>query len=164
MTVISKSSVLTAFIQQLTAERDALASAVQAAHEATTHPESKAEDSHDTRAIEASYLTAGQSKRLTELTQLLGLFQLYLKQSSELTALKQVQLGSLIEIEHDRKKSLYLYASEGGGFSCKLDEKTIHVLTPQSVIGEALEGLQLNESSEIEIQGKTKEYKITDIQ
>jgi hypothetical protein len=63
----SKGEVLMRFLEQVSSEIAALTASARAAHQAATHEESKAEDRHDTFAIEASYLAAGQSARVMEL-------------------------------------------------------------------------------------------------
>src|SRR3954466_4202199 len=51
----------------LAEELATLMQAAKAAHEAATHEESKAEDQHDTRGLEASYLAGAQAQRAAEL-------------------------------------------------------------------------------------------------
>src|SRR4051812_31376659 len=51
----------------LAEELATLMQAAKAAHEAATHEESRAEDAHDTRGLEASYLAGAQAQRAAEL-------------------------------------------------------------------------------------------------
>ena len=52
---MNKSKILAAILEKLQSEIDALVRAAKSAHEAATHEESRAEDHHDTRGLEASY-------------------------------------------------------------------------------------------------------------
>lgn len=64
---ILKSEILKGFLEEVSREIAALTASARSAHQAATHEESKAADRHDTFAVEASYLAAGQSARVMEL-------------------------------------------------------------------------------------------------
>ena len=88
-----KSAVILQFIQKFEEEISALTQSAKAAHEAATHEESKSEDKHDTRAIEASYLAAGQAARLAELEKGLEEFRKYPEVAHH--AFHQIRPGAL---------------------------------------------------------------------
>lgn len=152
-----KSAIFAAFIEKVRTEREVLTQALHSAVEAATHAESKAEDAHDTRATEASYLTAGQSKRAAELDHLVTQLELLAKNVCEM---KQVQIGAWIELESRNKKTHYLYLKEGGGFSVSLNGETTQIITPQSALGDELQGLKVGDTVEVEAGGQLREYEI----
>src|ERR1035437_4898036 len=90
---LSKELIIKGFIQKFGSELAALTQSARAAHLAATHEESKAEDRHDTFAIEASYLAAGQAVRVAELEKTLQEFEGYLTSGTTHTGISQ---GSLI--------------------------------------------------------------------
>ncbi|NBU22139.1 hypothetical protein EBS43_12140, partial [bacterium] len=61
--LIQKSQILASIVQKLNHELQTIELSAQAALEAATHEESKAEDQHDTRGLEASYLARAQASR-----------------------------------------------------------------------------------------------------
>src|ERR1700734_932463 len=66
---IDKTELITQIRLKLETELQSITLAAKAAHEAATHEESKAEDSHDTRGIESSYLAGAQAQRASEILQ-----------------------------------------------------------------------------------------------
>ena len=62
-TLKDKQAIIDRLVEKLQSEAEALVRAAQAAHEAATHEESRAEDHHDTRGLEASYLAGAQAQR-----------------------------------------------------------------------------------------------------
>ena len=56
-----KQKLIEAILLELESELSVLADAAKAAHLAATHEESVAEDPHDTRGVEASYLAGAQA-------------------------------------------------------------------------------------------------------
>lgn len=131
---------LTAIIEKLKKERAALFAAVEAARDAATNTESQAEDSHDTRGVEASYLAAGQGKRLKEIDEILFRFG--------------QGAGSLIELqqlEPVKKKSWVFLAPMGGGIAFELDGVSGLVVSPASPLGEELQGRAEGSTFSIEV-------------
>ena len=70
-----KRALLDLVVSTLTRELESIAQSAKAAHEAATHEESKAEDAHDTRGLEASYLAAGQMARIDSLKKVIASYQ-----------------------------------------------------------------------------------------
>ena len=129
---ISKEQVLQGFIHQFKAERDSLVQSAKAAHLAATHDESKAEDRHDTFAIESSYLAAGQAVRVAELEDTVREFEAYLVATAPHI---QVGRGTLVTYDYDGVASVALIALLGGGSKIRIGSQTVQVLTLKSPLG-----------------------------
>lgn len=154
---LSKEAVLKGFIEKFKAEHQALVQSAKAAHQAATHEESKAEDRHDTFAIEASYLAAGQAARVDELDQTIQEFESFLAGSAHHSS---ISLGDLVTYECDGITLHAFLAKNGGGTKLQIDGATVQVISPTSPLGDELMGRNTGEEFELELRGITKEYKI----
>ncbi len=158
--MISKDAVIAAVLSQLAIEREALLGSARAAQEAATHEESKAEDSHDTRGLEASYLAGAQALRLAELDQLITAIRLLPP-----TVLKLASIGALVELElvAGTKTSLYFLVPTGGGVRVRVDGRDVQVITPRSPLGDALVGRSAGDTVEIEVGDEVREYRVAKV-
>ncbi len=153
---MNKQKIIEQVVLKLEKEIAFVTDAARAAHLAATHEESRAEDSHDTRGIEASYLAGAQANRVAELKkQCLILKTLVLPVFKSTDA---IALGALVELDLEGRRSLYLLVETGGGLSAVVDEKTVHLLTLQAPLGDALLGKRAGEGVEIEAQNTVREY------
>ncbi len=155
-----KELIIQGFIDKFESELSALIQSAKTAHSAATHEESRAEDRHDTFAIEASYLAAGQAARVEELQKTLQEFQSYLSAGVHQT---QVALNTSFSYELDGQTFYSFVSNLGGGSKIQLGSVTIQTLSLQSPLGEALEGAKVGEEIEFEIRGLEKTYKIISI-
>ena len=144
--------------EHLAEELASLLQAAQASKEAATHDENKAEDMHDTRAIEASYLAGAQAQRATELQRQLTMYKFMPMREYGLQDV--ICPGSLVELEHNKTRAYYFIAPQGGGLITHLDGKAVQVITPNSPMGEALMGKKVGDPIEIEVRDTTREYKV----
>ncbi len=158
--LLSKELIIKGFIEKFRSELSALIQSAKAAHAAATHEESKAEDRHDTFAIEASYLAAGQATRVAELEKTLQEFEGYL---SSTTNAPSIFRGALFSYELEGQIHHAFCALLGGGSKIQQGTATISVLSLQSPLGEALEGSKIGEAIEFEVRGVDKIYKILSI-
>lgn len=151
MNIVSiKKETLQAFIDHFQAEVGALTRSAIAAHEAATHTETRAEDKHDTFAIEASYLAAGQSARVTELEAALIECQTHLEGMKKCD---RIEKGAWVCVERDldaHRPLYYLILSHGGGAQVRVGNTMVHILSPNSPLGEALQGLRAGDTVELE--------------
>jgi transcription elongation GreA/GreB family factor len=157
-----KQKIIEAFIAHFEIEIAALIASAKAAHAAATHEESRAEDRHDTFAIEASYLAAGQAKRVQEIRASLNElndFLAHLKTKPQPT----VELGALVMIESQGKRTRSLIARFGGGTHVQIDGKVISILSPTSPLGEGILGLQKGEPFSMESPAQTRTFTVADI-
>lgn len=170
-----KKKILKAFIEKFELELEGVARSAKAAHEAATHEESKAEDAHDTRGVEASYLAGAQAARADELRQVVLEYKSLLLKLDESTrpGVTTAVVGSLIRVqplvsEKDSKPrgpAMHaLIALRGGGISVEVDGVSYSVFTPSSPIGEAVFGAGVGDEVSIESKAGSRSYRIESIQ
>ena len=156
--MISKQVVLDLLISQLEQERATVAQSAHAAIEAATHAESRAEDQHDTRGLEASYLAGAQAHRAADLEQKIAhLRGMILRQFK---ASDRIEAGALVEVEHNKLKTIHFLLGMAGGMKVVINSQTVHVVTLHSPLGEELQGRKAGEVFEIESPTGAKEYEI----
>ncbi|MEO5970942.1 MAG: GreA/GreB family elongation factor [Bdellovibrionia bacterium] len=156
-----KQKLIRLIIAQLNTELQLITQSAKAAHEAATHEESKAEDSHDTRGLEASYLAGAQMARAEALKKTIATYQFM--NARDLQADDPIDIGALIEIETAGRKFHYFLVSQGGGMAVTFEGKTIQVITSLAPLGEVLLGRRVGDVAEIEGQRIQREYKITGV-
>lgn len=158
---IEKKRVVDEIIAKLETELAHIEKAALAAREAATHEESKPEDSHDTRGLEASYLAGAQMARATELKNIIASYKFMPLRN--FTEDDHIDAGALVELDYNQKKSFYFLVPQGGGVTVQVDQKNIQVITPKSPLGDALLGRWVGDIIEVEGQNITREYEITQI-
>jgi transcription elongation GreA/GreB family factor len=159
--MVNKPVLIELIRKSLEQELAALIQAAQATHEAATHEESKAEDSHDTRGIELSYLAGAQASRAADLQRMLQYFRKIDLKGFEKT--DGIAPTALVELSVQGKKSLYFLALQGGGVRVTVEGMAVQVITPASPVGEEMIGRRIGDSIEVEAQGTLREYLITAI-
>lgn len=149
---MNKKKLVEELLAQLNASLETARAAHAAAIEGSTHPEARAENDKDTRGLEQSYLARGQAQRVAELEAAIG----------DVTALAlrtgdKVAMSMVVTVDGNQR---YFIAPAGGGAIVGGD---IQVITPNSPIGRALLGKQVDDTVEIELRGKKRELEITAI-
>lgn len=176
-----KQLVIDKVVASLKLELSVTLEAANNARLAATDEQSKAETQYDTLAIEAAYLAEGQTKRVEEIRHAIEQFNELASKlaTSKVQSIQVIALGSLVEIFHpdslDKPNSdalanasrWYFIAPAGAGFTCELpltnsesttNEKhpqTVTVITPQSPLGNALLGKQLDDEITLNIANNT---------
>ncbi len=146
-------------IQQIADELKIITAAQKSAFSAATHEESRQEDRHDTRSVEASYLAAGTAKRIEELERAVKLLKNFRVKSFKNAPIAP---GALVELLEGKERLFYFLLPVGGGTKISVDGKTVNVITAQSQLGEALFGRTAGE--EIELVGKqTRTFEIAEV-
>ena len=158
---MKKRELIQSIVQQLEMELAVLENAARAAHEAATHAESRAEDSHDTRGLEASYLAGAQAKRAAEIKRQIQLIQQL--PVREFSATDAIGLGACVELQSKGKRSLFFLVPQGGGMQLPLGEQKVNLISSISPMGEELLGRKEGERIEVENPGGIREYIITAI-
>jgi transcription elongation GreA/GreB family factor len=159
--VVTKQRIIEQILVRLNDELSRMAEAAKAAHEAATHEESRSEDRHDTRGLEASYLAGAQANRAAELKKRIASYRfLSLK---DFASTDPIGPGALIELELNGKNSFYFLISQGEGVSFQVDGQMIQVITPRAPLGEALLGRKRGDWIEVERQNQTREYRVISI-
>lgn len=158
----NKQTLLEAILTQLRAKRELLMRAAGAAHEEATHEESAAENKYDTRGLEASYLAAGQSKRIAALAQAIQRFATM--PLRHFGPKDPIALGALVEvIDEDQEHKWFFLAPDAGGDKISWDTRTVSLLTPQSPLGQHLLGATVGDLIEVQLPNKSIEVEIASI-
>ncbi len=158
---MDKHRLVVALIEQLEKDLLIVKEAARATYEAATHEESKPENEYDTRGLEASYLAGAQAKRAGEIDEVLSLFRYF--EFKSFTQKSPVSSSALVEVEHLGKMNFVFLMPKGGGISLSLDGTPVQVITPSSLLGEALLGLHVDDVAEVEVGDQVREYRICSI-
>jgi transcription elongation GreA/GreB family factor len=156
--LIDKQELINKILEKLNQELSAITLSAIAAHEAATHEESRSEDKHDTRGLEASYLAGAQAKRIADLKRLLSFYKFLPIQL--FGPGDPIAPGALIELELNGKRSFYFLVSQEGGISISIQGKIIQSLATLAPLGDALIGKKIGDMIEIERENLTREYEI----
>ncbi len=136
--------------------------AIEVAREAATHEESKAENKYDTRGLEASYLAAGQARRVEEIRQSLTLCQnLTLRPYDNQ---RGIEVGALLGLEDEKGREQWLFlAPDAAGLKIDLVGQLIIVITPRSPLGKSLLGKFDGDEVEILVAGTRQQFAVTEV-
>jgi transcription elongation GreA/GreB family factor len=149
MTLDQKKQLITKIALELEQELELLRQATHAAKEASIHEESRAEDAHDTRSTEASYLAAGQAQRTAQVEALTHYFRSL--DTKDFSAGQRIAPGAWVELRQGSFRTCYLLVASGGGR--KIDG--VQVLSTASPLGEAMLGARQGEPLEWETGGRS---------
>lgn len=101
---MDKKKLLRLITEKLAADLEVAVRAAQTAHETATHEENVAENKYDTLGLEAAYLAAGQSRRVEEIRQALGLYRnLVLRDFDEEQGIQLTALVTLLNADGSRR-------------------------------------------------------------
>ncbi|MFJ4144611.1 GreA/GreB family elongation factor [Pseudomonas sp. NPDC089734] len=157
---MNKADILQRVIDRLNIDLDIARRAAQTAYEAATHEENIAENKYDTLGLEASYLAAGQARRVEEIRQALASCQNWtLKPFDES---RGIQTGDLVVLEADNGQSQYLFiAPDAAGLKVHANDTPITVITPRAPLGQNLLGKAEGDLVEITINGARQSFEVT---
>jgi transcription elongation GreA/GreB family factor len=156
--MLDKHALVQALVEELHAELDTMARLAKDAADAATHEENKPENDKDMRSTEASYLARGQAGRVSELSAAAAQLQ-----AMELRAFapdEAVGLSALVELEANRRRTLYFVVPAGGGRACTLGGLRVLTTTPSSPLGEAIVGLCAGEDAEMQTPQGLREVRV----
>ncbi|MCD5978859.1 GreA/GreB family elongation factor [Pseudomonas quasicaspiana] len=159
---MNKQDVLQLIIDKLEMDLDIARRAAQTAYETATHEENIAENKYDTLGLEASYLAAGQARRVEEIRQSLVLYQkLTLAPFSED---KGIQSGDLITLENHLGVEQHLFLGpDAAGLKIQYDAHTVTVITARAPLGQSLLGKQTGDELEIRVNSSSQTFEVTQI-
>ena len=159
---MNKHSVHALILDKLQADLDIAQRAAQTAYETATHEENIAENKYDTLGLEASYLAAGQAKRVEEIRQALALCQnMALRPYDESTG---IQVGTLLGLEDEQGRQQWLFlAPDGAGLKVQLVGQPITVITPRSPLGKSLLGKFEGDEVDISVAGARQHFTVTEV-
>jgi transcription elongation GreA/GreB family factor len=159
---LNKSAILQCIVERLQVDLDVAVRAAQTAYETATHEENIAENKYDTLGLEASYLAAGQARRVEEIRQSLSLCrQLVLKPFDEQ---RGIQTGDLIALQADNgTQQLLFLAPDAAGLKVSVEEQLITVITPRAPLGQNLLGKLDGDEVQVVVNGSRQSFEITQI-
>ena len=155
---MNKEVLIKKIVVRLRKELEAYFNAARTAHEEATHEQSKAENKYDTRGLEASYLAHGQSRQAAELGAAIATFEQM--DGRPFGRKEPVDVGALVELEHDGERAFYFIASRAGGLEITHEKREVLVITPQSPLGEQLQGKKAGDLLQIAIGGARSKYRV----
>ncbi|NIL14995.1 GreA/GreB family elongation factor [Pseudomonas sp. AN3A02] len=159
---MNKHAVHQLVLDKLAVDLDIAQRAAQTAYETATHEENIAENKYDTLGLEASYLAAGQARRVEEIKQALTLCQ-----NMQLRAYddqRGIEVGALLGLvdENDRQQWLFL-APDGAGLKVDVVGQPVTVITPRSPLGKSLLGKFEGDAVEILVGGARQQFAVTEV-
>ena len=159
---MNKQNVHQLLLEKLAVDFDVAQRAAQTAYETATHEENIAENKYDTLGLEASYLAAGQAKRVEEIRQALALCQnMALRPYDESTG---IQVGTLLGLEDEQGRQQWLFlAPDGAGLKVQLVGQPITVITPRSPLGKSLLGKFEGDEVDISVAGARQQFTVTEV-
>ena len=144
MTRPAKAQICAALLASLADQIAVLEKAVANAVEGTTHAESKQEDKHDTRAIEAGYLAGAQLERL-KAAQARHRFVSQLA-VAEAPHDGPIRSQDLVELTTPTGKSAwYFILPMVEGDTLAVGDESVRIVSAQSTLGEQLLGLYVGD-------------------
>ncbi|PXX62921.1 hypothetical protein SAMN05660489_03961 [Pseudomonas sp. LAMO17WK12:I10] len=159
---MNKSTVHQLILDKLRGDLEIAQRAAQTAYEAATHEENIAENKYDTLGLEASYLAAGQARRVEEIRQALALCQnLTLRPYDEQVG---IQVGVLLGLEDENGHEQWLFlAPDGAGLKVEVVGQPVTVITPRSPLGKGLLGKFEGDELEIVVAGARQQFAVTEV-
>ena len=132
------------------------------AHEAATNGETVAENKYDTFGLEASYLAAGQSKRVSECEENIKIFKSLEVQNFKPESL--IRPGALVELEDAQSNIKTLFLSPvSGGLTVNFNQSEVILVTPSAPLGCALMGQVLGDEITVLMGHKKQSYIVLNI-
>ena len=152
-----------AIIEQLQFDLSTAARAGQQAHDSATHSENIADNKYDTLAVEAAYLAHGQSMRIAQLQQFIGLYQHY--QRPTFKNQSAVQVGALVCVENEQKQQSRLFIGPAaGGLSISSQWGPVQVITPTTPLARLLISKYVDDEVDSEINQRKVCFRIVSIE
>jgi transcription elongation GreA/GreB family factor len=159
---LNKRALIKKILAQLAAELEVYFRAAHAAHAEATHEQNKAENKYDTRGLEASYLARGQSRQAMETKTAIAAFEtLTLRKFG---AGDPVDLGALVELEQREERTFYFIGPKAGGTEVVHEGREILVITPQSPLGEQLQGRKSGDRLQLDVGGVRDTYRVITVE
>jgi transcription elongation GreA/GreB family factor len=155
---VNKKKLIEHFKNQIQMELVAITTAAKNTYDIATHEDNKAENKYDTRGLEASYLAGAQAQRVSEMKDVVIIFET--AKIRDFTNSDRIATTALVEVLLKNKTSFVLIMPKGGGQSTLFEGQAIQVITPDSPLGRTLIGKSAGELVTFEAGSKTREYEI----
>lgn len=159
---MNKTHLLQLISDRLQFDLDIAERAAQTAYEAATHEENIAENKYDTLGLEASYLAAGQARRVEEIRQSLALYRQ--ASAKPFDESRGIQVGDLVTLEGDNGEMRYLFLGpDAAGLKIHLGDCLVTVITARAPLGQSLIGKLQDDSVEIVVNGQRQVFDVTQV-
>ena len=149
---MNKRALIQKIIANLAAEVESYARSARASQAEATDEQSKAENKYDTRGLEASYLSHGQSRHAAELEE--AIEQYHALALRDFGAGDAIDLSALVEVEREGETMRYFIGPRAGGMEIGHAGRAVLVITPQSPLGRELMGAKVG--VRFEMRGKCR--------
>ena len=146
-TRVNKAQAVATVRERLEQDLQRTLAAARATEAAATDPESRSEGKYDTRALETSYLAAGQSEQVDVLAEAVRLVQMPAS-FPDYDPDAEIQAGALVEVEIAGEPDFFLLAPAAGGLMLPVDGQELTLLAPGAPLRAKLEGKQRGASLE----------------
>ena len=159
---MNKQQVLQRIIETLKVDLDVAVRAARTAYETATHEENIAENKYDTLGLEASYLAAGQARRVEEIRQSLTLYQnLSLKPFDQVLGIRS---GDLIVLESASGLEQHLFLGpDAAGLKVTVEGTLVTVITSRAPLGQTLLGKFDGDELDINVNRSQQSFQITHV-
>lgn len=155
---MNKRTLIEKIIALLVKEVESYARSARASQAEATDEQSKAENKYDTRGLEASYLSHGQSRLAAETEEAIEQFRgLPLREFADGDA---IDLSALVEVERKGEVARYFIGPRAGGTEISHAGKAVFVITPQSPLGRQLMGAKAGDRLKIEAGGSREACRV----
>lgn len=156
---MNKQQILALIVARLEADLEVAHRAALAAYEAATHEENIAENKYDTLGLEASYLAAGQARRVEEIRQSLTLYRKWPVRPFDDS--QGVQVGDLITLLAPGGQPQYFFLGpDAAGLKLDAYDSTITVITARAPLGRSLLGRFEGDEVEILVSGSRQLFEV----
>ncbi len=158
---MNKQAVHQRVLEKLSIDLEIAQRAAQTAYETATHEENIAENKYDTLGLEASYLAAGQAKRVEEIKQALVLCQNMALRAYD--DQRGIEIGALLGLEDENGRQQWLFlAPDAAGLKVEVVGQPVTVITPRSPLGKSLLGKFEGDEVEILVAGARQLFAVTE--
>jgi transcription elongation GreA/GreB family factor len=146
-------------LDTLQADLELAQRAALSAYEAATHKENIAENKYDTLGLEASYLAAGQARRVEEIRQALKAWQQLTLRPFD--AELGIQLTALVWLANAQgiEQCLFL-GPDAAGMKVRLEGQEVLVISPRAPLGQRLLGCAEGDQVEMRIGNSTQLFEV----
>lgn len=139
--MLDKALILQEISEELGRQLRELAVALQAATDGATDEHARPENKYDTRALELSYLAAGQTERIEALRQVIAQVRFYQPPQG----LQAVAPGALLQVQGERLAPWLFVVPFAASMALQVGGAQVQVLSTQAPLARALLGRQSGE-------------------
>jgi transcription elongation GreA/GreB family factor len=159
---MNKPNVHQLILDNLRIDLDIAERAAQTAYETATHEENIAENKYDTLGLEASYLAAGQARRVEEIR--LSLARCQAMTLRPYDDQRGIEIGALLGLEDEQGREQWLFlAPDAAGLKVDVVGQWVTVITPRSPLGHGLLGKFEGDEVEILVAGARQQFAVTEV-